>query len=213
MGQQLVTSICPCLEPSTQLPGTIFSQNLVDRPTHYEDQPTPSLSPTNGKGGPVDETAEPIGEDETGIFQTFPAEATSLHIDRSLPIFKIKAIKQKFHGRSAYDKRYAWIKLESRTICLSEFSSPQRKHIEARISDVIGVFAGPPEKIKFPKSEAENMMKNESWDCYLSVKFHRGGGIDLLLDSKQERDMWLNTLTCLLSDQEEKRTASQAATI
>jgi hypothetical protein len=57
------------------------------------------------------------------------------------------------------------------------------------------------------------MMKNENWDCYLSVKFHRGGGIDLLLDSKQERDMWLNTLTCLLSDQEEQRTASQAATI
>lgn len=201
MGQQLVTSACPCLEPSASLPGPGLIP-FIERPAHYDDDSVPSLSPTTIAGETVDATVIPIEKDETGIFQTFPAEATLREFDRSLPIFKIKAIKQKFHGKSTYDKRYAWIKLESRTICLSEFSSSQRKHKEARIAEITGVFAGPPEKIKLPSSEAANIMDTESWDRYLSVKFDRGGGIDLLLDTKAERDMWFQTLLSLLSQQE-----------
>lgn len=201
MGQKLVTETCtcPCAETETaHAPKTITAD---DTPTHYEDESSANTIPPTAGEATTTATSGSL-EDETGIFQSFPAEDAATDFDRSLPVFTGMIVRQKFHNKASYDRRLAWIKLEARTLCLSEYDSTLRKHKEARIADITGLIAGPPEKFKTTAAERDSFTTNpDAWDCFLSVKFQRGGGVDLRFDSRAQRDMWLDTLTRLLQQQ------------
>lgn len=85
----------------------------------------------------------------------------------------------------------------SRTLNLSEHMTKERRHKEASLSDVVNVVAGPPEKYKVEEGEDEAMYENR---C-MSVKFVRGGAIDLRFKTEAERDMWYDAVTKLVLNQ------------
>ena len=102
-------------------------------------------------------------------------------------------MEQKFSNKSTYDQKFAWVNYNARTLNLSEFMTKERRHKEASLSDVVHVVAGAPEKLK--KDIALDH------DLCLSVKFVRGGGIDLLFKTTQEKDLWYAAIIDLVSDQ------------
>jgi hypothetical protein len=105
-------------------------------------------------------------------------------------------VEQKFSNKSSYDPKFAWVNINSRTLNLSEHMTKERRHKEASLSDVVTVVAGPPEKFKvIPGDEELDVSK-----C-LSVKFVRGGGIDLKFKSKSERDLWYDVILKLVLQQ------------
>lgn len=191
MGQKLVAGACPCVEPSIASP----SRESADKPTIYEEHASSAVS-NHEAGGAVDRENE-----VAGVFVSIPADESLNGFDREQPVFKGMIVEQKFHNKATYDRRLAWIKLEARTLCLSEYESTNRKHKEARISDITGLVAGPPDKIKATVADSAALMSSGSWDCYLSIKFQRGGGVDLRFHNRTERDMWLDVLTRLMRQQ------------
>lgn len=139
------------------------------------------------------------GSSLSNAFHSMPDQDTNQsEFDMTLPVFRGMVLQQKFHNKSTYDTRFAWINLQSRALCLSEYNSTSRRHKEASLADVTGVIAGPPEKYKTAKNPEA---PQPNWDTYLSVKFIRGGGIDLKFDTREERDLWCRILLRLISQQ------------
>ena len=101
-------------------------------------------------------------------------------------VFDIIEVEQKFTSKQLYEKKFIWVQLGSRSIHMSEHNSKERRHKEASLSDVTDVVDGVPKKYKegiVPAAE----------QC-LTVVFRRGGGIDLKFPSRNERDIWHETL-------------------
>lgn len=203
MGQKLVTGACPCVEPSVATP----TRDVVQKPAIYDEHTPPGAS--------VHEFEDSVDRENeaAGVFVSIPADESLDGFDREQPVFKGMIVEQKFHNKTSYDRRLAWIKLEARTLCLSEYESTNRKHKEARISDITGLVAGPPDKIKATVADSAALMNGGSWDCYLSIKFQRGGGVDLRFRNRTERDMWLDALTRLMRQQATSNGEAAAATL
>jgi hypothetical protein len=128
-------------------------------------------------------------------FQNVPdineEEKSKSQFDLNSNVFKGSVVEQKFSNKSSYDPKFAWVNYATRTLNLSEFMTKERRHKEASLSDVVHVVAGAPEKLK-KDVVADNSL------C-LSVKFVRGGGIDLLFKTTAERDLWFDVIQDLVS--------------
>lgn len=174
---QIAINACPCLEPQTSY-------------TEVE-SPSKPLVIQNSVDTQNSDSSDPH-------FSSFPDERdpSNLGFDLSLPVFRGMLVQQKFSTKSSYDTRFAWIKLDARTLCLSEHQTTTRRHKAARIADMTGLIAGPPERFKAP---ADAALCN--WDTFLSIQFHRGGGIDLRFESKAERNLWFDVLERLINQQ------------
>ena len=83
----------------------------------------------------------------------------------------------------------------------------ERRHKEASLSDVMSVVAGPPEKYKLVAGESG---LDES-KC-MSVKFVRGGGIDMKFHTNEQRDSWHNVILHLVLKQDGSQNFSSANT-
>ena len=103
-------------------------------------------------------------------------------IDKNADVFTGIPVQQKFSNRSLYENRFVWVKLKTRTIHLSEHMTRERRHKEARLQEVISIYAGPPKK-PLSKSDADG-------DLCLTVHFRHGGGIDLKFQTREQRDRW-----------------------
>ena len=73
-----------------------------------------------------------------------------------------------------------------RTLHLSTFTNKERRHKEASLSDVISIKAGAPER----HNEEEDL----GGRC-LTIVFRRGGSIDLMLENKEDRNLWYDALS------------------
>ena len=96
-------------------------------------------------------------------------------------------VQQKFTSKTNYSRMFIWINLDTFTIHMSEHSSKERKHKEASLGDVTKVASDLPQKVDV------NDVKDPNTS--LTITFKRGGGIDLKFDTKEVRDLWLDTLT------------------
>ena len=122
--------------------------------------------------------------------------------DKDSLVFKGTAVEQKFFNKSTYDPKFMWVNLKSRTLCLSEHNSRDRSHKEASLADVSGVIAGPPVRLKAPLgADGQPILVN--YDMCMSIKFVRGGGIDVKFQSVADRDLWLKTMVRIISQQKE----------
>jgi hypothetical protein len=74
----------------------------------------------------------------------------------------------------------------------------ERRHKEASIGDVTGVICGPPEKYKATLGGNGEPLPLDPNLC-LSVKFIRGGGIDLKFTTTKERDDWADVILRLIN--------------
>lgn len=131
-----------------------------------------------------------------------------LEFDLNSPVFKGAVVQQKFFNKSTYDPKFAWINVKSRSLCLSEHMTKERRHKEASLGDVTGVIAGPPEKYKAiigANGDPQHLDPN----LCLSVKFVRGGGIDLKFSTMEERDLWSHVIMRLIA---QPRSAAALAT-
>eukprot|EP01038_Epipyxis_sp_PR26KG_P009805 gene9805-13194_t len=141
-----------------------------------------------------------INENGESAFRTAPSlqeEASALQeFDLDSPVFKGTRLEQKFANKAAYDVRFGWINLSQRTINISEHMTKDRRHKEASLTDVVNVVAGPPEKYKMLEGK-EHLNINK---C-LSIKFVRGGGIDLRFSTENERNQWYDAIIKIVRQQ------------
>ena len=136
------------------------------------------------------------------------SSTNGLEFDMNSPVFKGAVVQQKFFNKSTYDPKFAWINVKSRSLCLSEHMTKERRHKEASLGDVTGVIAGPPEKYKAiigANGDPQHLDPN----LCLSVKFVRGGGIDLKFSTMEERDLWSHVIMRLIA---QPRSAAALAT-
>lgn len=128
--------------------------------------------------------------------------------DLNSPVFKGMVVHQKFFNKSSYDPKYVWINVNARSLCLSEHLTKERRHKEANIADITGVIAGPPEKYKAIVDENTKEVVPLDPDLCLSIKFVRGGGIDLQFKSQEHRDLWYNIIVQLMAQERDVRSRS-----
>ena len=141
-----------------------------------------------------------------------PDKDNELEFDPNASIFRGMVVQQKFFNKSSYDPKFVWVNLQTRSLCLSEHSIKERRHKEANIADITGVIAGPPEKYKASVNTNGEATPLNGELC-LSVKFVRGGGIDLQFPSTQERDNWYQVLTRLILQEKELRRSSSGIAV
>jgi hypothetical protein len=131
----------------------------------------------------------------TVLFHATPERIDDIDFDQNSTVFTGSMIDQKFSNKTTYNTKFAWINLSARTLNLSDFPSKERLHKEASLSDIISVIAGPPDKLNY--GDNRNIIANQ---C-LSIKFVRGGGIDIKFKSTDDRDMWYGVLSKLIMQQ------------
>lgn len=129
-------------------------------------------------------------------FHAVPDTTDAAHFDQKQSVFSGTWVQQKFSNKSLYDPKFAWINIQSRTLNLSDFPAKEKRHKEASLSDVISLIAGPPDKYRGPVGSAP-----PTPSLCLTVKFVRGGGIDLLFESQQDRETWYEAMSKLLVHQ------------
>ena len=81
--------------------------------------------------------------------------------------------------------------MKNKTLNLSDHLTKERRHKEANLSDIVDVLKALPLKYK----EAE---PSEEGKC-LSVKFIRGGGIDIKFDDAADCNLWYNTIKNIIT--------------
>lgn len=210
-------NVCPCLSHTdyTTIPDET-NELLLDplSPPRSSPAPLAVVSPSRSpKTPPRSVTADtiaipgspaPLGE---SIFHPIPDvnKGDSLY-DKDSPVFKGMVVEQKFFSKSTYDPKYVWVNLKSRTLCLSEHNTRDRSHKEASLADVTGVIAGPPERYKAPLGPDGSAVK-PNYELCLSVKFVRGGGIDLKFQSAADRDVWYNMMVRIIAQQQDLESA------
>jgi hypothetical protein len=172
----------------------------VDYTTASSSGTTASLSPVNRQSTSNSKT--PQSQDSV-IFRNFPDSDNEKEFDENLPVFKGLVVQQKFFNKSTYDPKFVWINLVARTLCLSEHTVKERRHKEALLADITGVIAGPPEKYKAQVSPSNEESAILNADLCLSVKFVRGGGIDLKFQTVEERNTWYQVITRLILQEKE----------
>jgi len=170
---------------------------------------TPMIVENNGNS-PM-QTPPPGGVNDSNIFRQIPDRRDSERdFDVDASVFKGSVVQQKFFNKSTYDPKYVWINLTARSLCLSEHTTKERRHKEANLSDITGVIAGPPEKYR---ASANNQGEPSiNGDLCLSIKFVRGGGIDLQFATVEDRDMWYQTIIRLIAQERDYRRTSVANT-
>lgn len=189
-----VTSLAPPLQP-LQSPPRIAASPL----------PPPPSVPTAATPPPSAASALTPIHDNPNVFHMIPdhsQEEGGSQFDKDSIVFKGTVVEQKFFNKSTYDPKFMWVNLKSRTLCLSEHNSRDRSHKEASLADVSGVIAGPPERLKAPVGP-DGQAVQINYDMCMSIKFVRGGGIDVKFHNVADRDLWLKTMVRIISQQKE----------
>jgi hypothetical protein len=123
----------------------------------------------------------------------------NLAFDLNALPFKGCEVHQKFNNNQSYQKRFVWLNYDTKTIHMSQHMTKERRHKEASLCDVTSVVAGPPVKKKTQFNDTN------SSDYCLTVNFKRGGGIDLLFKTKEERDGWYSTLLNIVAELDKRK--------
>lgn len=212
-------AFCSCLETQPEysvIPGEDFADS-----TQAPSQPrlAPQAAPMTLETPAFETTTEPSTRSSPysaadSVFHPIPD--AKVHEDKlfdtSSPVFQGMVAEQKFQSKSSYDPKFIWINMKSRTLCLSQHNTRDRSHKEASFADITGIFAGPPERYKAPIGPDGKPIELQPALC-LSIKFVRGGGIDLKFQTTTERDMWYDTLTRIIIQQKELERVSAAGHI
>jgi hypothetical protein len=130
---------------------------------------------------------------ELPIQNSSTSAKVSLSFDLNALPFRGCEVQQKFNNNQSYQKRFVWLNYETKTIHMSQHMTKERRHKEASLCDVTSVVAGPPVKKKTQFNESNG-------DYCLTVNFKRGGGIDLLFKTREDRDIWYSTLLNIVAE-------------
>jgi hypothetical protein len=213
-------NLCPCCPGDdshkyTEIPDedkdfTDVGMKNSEPPTVKTSEPSPMSSTNQSLHNSSNANLSTQSTELASAFRTFPdAQETEKEYDLNSAVFKGMVVQQKFFNKSSYDPKFVWINLATRSLCLSEHNIKERRHKEANIADIVGVMAVAPEKYKAPvNSNGETIPLNP--DLCLSIKFVRGGGIDLQFQTREERDVWYSVIARLtLQEKELRKHASQ----
>jgi hypothetical protein len=118
------------------------------------------------------------------------SEALSIvkNLDANSPVFQGTMLDLKFTKSADFEKKFVWIDIVDRTIHMSTFSSKERRHREASLSEVSSLNAGLPLKL------SDEQRKSSPADRCLTINFKKGTGVDLMFSTSQERNVWYDTL-------------------
>ena len=125
--------------------------------------------------------------DDLGNAQPSSEQSLAKTIDVNSPVFQGSNVKQKFTHTETFEPRFVWVDFTSHSIHLSTFNNKERRHKEANLNDVTSLKAGLP--TKFSKQDEQDL----AGKC-LTIHFKRGGNVDLMLNTIEDRNLWYNTL-------------------
>lgn len=187
------------------IPVTPTASNILAESTYQNITPVGTRTPTALDTTPK---ATPVPPSDANIFRQIPDKKDSEQdFDLNSSIFKGTIVQQKFFNKSTYDPKFVWVNISSRALCLSEHTTKERRHKEANLSDITGVIAGPPEKYR-AQTNAQGDAVPINADLCLSIKFVRGGGIDLQFQTTDDRDLWYLVIIRLIAQEREYRRVS-----
>jgi hypothetical protein len=112
------------------------------------------------------------------------------NLDPNSPVFQGTNLDQKFTSKLTFEKRFVWVDITRRTIHMSQFFDKERRHKEATLSEVTSLTAGPPAKLK----EMNDGERSDFSGRCLTINFKKGGGVDFMFATEQERNIWYDTL-------------------
>jgi len=135
----------------------------------------------------------------TGDAETTPVDPYEQHVNKGTVVL------QKFSKEEHYDRKFIWINRKNVTIHMSQHSAKDKSHKEASLRDVTSVVCGPPSKLAKAISRSNNVSSAElevisSGSHGMSIKFKKGGGIDLVFQNKLIRDNWHACLVEILQN-------------
>ena len=79
---------------------------------------------------------------------------------------------------------------------MSEHTNKERRHKEATLLDVTSIVPGPPSK---------PTKKPVDGQTCLSLNFSRGGSVDFMFKTPEQRNLWLVTLSAIIKQNETLR--------
>lgn len=196
------TDASPVASPAA---ASVHSPTKVTEQTAGNGAPVPALTPVPAAPAPApaadtvasapENTPVPTDAAAQEAVARPPAVAaapvTEADFDPTSCVFEGLEILQKFTRKSSFDSRFIWISLPSRTIHMSQYMTKERRHKEASLTEVTSIVEGLPAKLK--RVGADSTVPPDP-DCFMTINFNKGGGIDLQFRSKEERDEWLVTL-------------------
>ena len=92
-------------------------------------------------------------------------------------------LKVKFTSKELYESTRIWLQVESGSIHMSQFDDKKKSHKEANIADMKEVVNGGPKRPK----PGDPLYPSDINKC-ATVRFVKGGGIDIIFDSQKDRD-------------------------
>jgi hypothetical protein len=110
----------------------------------------------------------------------------------------------KFMVESKFETRFIWVDLRKRTLHMSQYQTRERRHKEASLTDIVSVEKPAPASFigctySSTSTTAAAIGDDDVADVYATVKFVRGGGIDLRFDSTEARDHFMATMTSIVA--------------
>jgi hypothetical protein len=110
-------------------------------------------------------------------------------------VYSGTVVLQKFSKEEKYDRKFIWINPKNVTIHMSQHSAKDKSHKEAGLRDVTSVICGPPSKLTTPPTHPPPLSPpdpplNGSGTHGTPPTTTPRGGIDLVFQNKNIRDMW-----------------------
>jgi len=109
-------------------------------------------------------------------------------LDANSPVFMGTVVHEKYIKESKFEQKFVWVDISNHTIHMSAFLHNKTKHHkEASLAHIVSVKAGPPKKVD-PQSDVVTANR-----C-ITICFKRGGGVDFVFATEEERNLWYETL-------------------
>ena len=121
------------------------------------------------------------------------AHATpELLVDATSGVFEGMELLQKFTNKSSYDTRFIWINMQTNSIHMSQYMTKDRRHKEASLAEVTSILEDLPSKSK------SNVPIHKT--LCLTINFKRGGGIDLIFKTVDDKNEWCAVLRKIINN-------------
>jgi len=109
-------------------------------------------------------------------------------LDANSTVFLGTVVMEKYIKESKLEEKFVWVDVSNHTLHMSTYLHNKTKHHkEASLASIVSIKAGPPRKID-PNSDV-----NTANRC-ITINFKRGGGVDFLFATEEERNLWYETL-------------------
>jgi hypothetical protein len=114
-------------------------------------------------------------------------------VDLTKPAFAGLVVDQKYATYGYYDKKFIWIGNDCKTLHMSQYTNKINHHKEASLENIVSIESTYPLKYKMQDPQVEKKISPHD-DIYLTIKFGKGGAIDLRFQNSSEKNEFMKYL-------------------